>query len=177
MQTAAKGFSMQFIPSLRVVVAAALGCAQLVHAPALYATTSTATFTARIIIQADCQVLSPTTLDFGTVSDLTSDRDETSTFSVQCTNTTPYDIGLNEGTTSGGTVATRKMTSSSETVDYRMYSDPSRSTVWGNTVGTDTIGGTGNGAAQAFTIYGRAPVQTTPGPGLYTDTVTITIIF
>src|SRR5689334_21257750 len=98
------------------------------------AATSTATFTAQIIIEADCQVLSPTTLDFGTVGALTAAHDATSTFSVQCTNTTPYNIGLNQGTTSGGTTATRKMTSGSATIDYRMYSDSSHLVTWGNTI-------------------------------------------
>jgi spore coat protein U-like protein len=141
------------------------------------ATTSTATFTAQIVIQADCQVLSPTTLDFGTAGNLVANRDATSTFSVQCTNTTPYNIGLNQGSTSGGTIATRKMASGGATVDYRMYSDSNRSTIWGNTVGTDVIGSTGTGSTQSFTIYGRTPAQSTPAPGTYTDTVTITVNF
>lgn len=141
------------------------------------ATTTTATFTAQIIIQANCQILSPTNLNFGTTGALTSNEDATSTFSVQCTNTTPYNIGLNAGTTTGGTTTTRLMTFGSATVSYKMYADSSRSTNWGNTVGTDTVSGTGNGAAQSYTIYGRVPAQTTPAPATYTDTVTITVTY
>lgn len=141
------------------------------------AATATATFNAQITIQANCQVLSPTNLNFGTVGALASNQDATSTFSVQCTNTTPYSIGLNEGTTAGGTTTTRLMTSGSATVSYRMYSDAGRGTNWGNTVGTDTVSGTGNGTTQNFTIYGRVPTQTTPAPATYTDTVTITVTY
>ena len=68
------------------------------------------------------------------------------------------------GPASGATVATRKMTSGAATVNYTLYSDSGRTTVWGNTIGTDTVAGTGNGAAQTLTVYGRVPPQTTPAP-------------
>jgi spore coat protein U-like protein len=141
------------------------------------AATTTATFTAQIIIQASCLILSPGNLDFGTAGALAANVDATAAFQVQCTNTTPYNVGLNAGTTGGGTVATRKMTSGSATVDYRMYTDAARTTNWGDTVGVDTVSNTGTGAAQSFTVYGRVPAQPTPAPATYTDTVTITVTY
>jgi spore coat protein U-like protein len=39
------------------------------------------------------------------------------------------------------------------------------------------VSATGNGADQTFTIYGRVPAQTTPAPGTYTDTVTVTVTY
>jgi len=141
------------------------------------AATTTATFTSQIIIAANCQILSTNTLNFGTAGVLSANVDTTTTFQVQCTNTTPYNVGLNAGSTAGGTIAVRKMTSGSATVDYEMFSDSARTTNWGNTVGTDTVAGTGNGAAQTLTVYGRVPAQTTPAPATYTDTVTITVTF
>ena len=118
---------------------------------------------------------STNTLNFGTQNLLSANVDVSANFSVQCTNTTPYNIGLNAGSTVGGTVATRLMTSGAATVQYRMYSDAARTTNWGNTVGTDTVGGTGSGSAQALTIYGRVLAQATPAPATYNDTVTVTI--
>jgi spore coat protein U-like protein len=103
--------------------------------------------------------------------------DQTSTVQLTCTNTTPYNIGLNAGTGSGATVATRKLTSGANTVNYTLYSNSGRTTVWGNTVSTDTVAGTGNGAAQNYTVYGRIPAQTTPAPGNYTDTITVTVTY
>jgi len=47
----------------------------------------------------------------------------------------------------------------------------------GNTVSTDTVAATGNGASQSYTVYGRVPAQTTPAPGTYTDTVTVTVTY
>jgi spore coat protein U-like protein len=48
---------------------------------------------------------------------------------------------------------------------------------WGQTIGTDTVAATGNGAAQPFTVFGQVPAQTTPSPGLYTDTITVTVTY
>jgi spore coat protein U-like protein len=143
--------------------------------PSAEAAVATGTFTSTITLQASCQVVSTNTLDFGTQNVLAANVDVQANFTVQCTNTTPYNVGLNAGSTAGGTIATRLMTSGAATVAYQMYSDAGRSVNWGNTPGTDTVSGTGNGGAQALTIYGRVPVQATPAPATYNDTVTVTI--
>ena len=49
--------------------------------------------------------------------------------------------------------------------------------MWGNTVGTDTVSATGSGASQAYTVYGRVPMQTTPAAATYTDTITVTVTY
>jgi spore coat protein U-like protein len=141
------------------------------------ASTATSTFNATLTLQTSCQVASNNTLSFGTQGVLSANTDATTTFNVQCTNTTPYNVGLNAGTTSGGSTSTRLLTSGSDTVAYKMYSDSARTTNWGNTVGTDTVAGTGNGAQQTLTIYGRVPAQTTPAPATYNDTVTVTVTY
>ena len=141
------------------------------------ATTTTSTFTATLTIQASCQVLSPNTLNFGSNGVLVSNVDTTATFTVQCTNTTTYNVGLNAGTTTGGTTTTRLLNNGGTTIAYKMFSDSGRTTNWGNTVGTDTVAGTGNGAQQTLTVYGRVTPQTTPAPATYTDTVTVTVTY
>jgi spore coat protein U-like protein len=70
---------------------------------------------------------------------LTANVDNTFTLNVQCTNTTPYHIGLDAGTGTAATVAVRKMTNGSNTINYSLYTDSTRTTVWGNTVGTDSF--------------------------------------
>jgi spore coat protein U-like protein len=141
------------------------------------ATTTTTTFPVQITITASCTINSASTHDFGNQGVLTANVDQTSTIQVQCTNTTPYNIGLNAGIGTGATVAARKMTNGANTVTYSLYSDSGRTTVWGNTVGTDTVAATGNGAAQSYTAYGRVPPQTTPTPAVYTDTITVTVTY
>jgi spore coat protein U-like protein len=144
---------------------------------AVFGSTTTTTFQTQITLQATCTIVSATTLDFGTQGVLAANIDQASTLQVQCTNTTPYNIGLNAGTGSGATVATRKMTSGGATINYSLYSDSGRTTVWGNTVGTDTVPATGNGASQSYPVYGRVPAQTTPAPATYTDTITVTVTY
>jgi spore coat protein U-like protein len=58
-----------------------------------------------------------------------------------------------------------------------LYRDSARSLTWGQTVGTDTAAGTGTGAAQTLTVYGRVAPQNTPAAGTYTSTVTATVTF
>lgn len=142
------------------------------------AATTTSTFAVTMTITADCLITSSNTLAFGSSGVLAANVDANTTLGVQCTNTTPYNIGLNAGTGSGATVASRKMTGpSSALINYSLYTTAGRTTVWGNTVGTDTVAGTGNGSTQTSTIYGRVPSQSTPAPGSYTDTVTVTVTF
>jgi spore coat protein U-like protein len=142
-----------------------------------YAATATSTFTVSATIVAECLINSASTLGFGSQGVLIANVDQTSTIVVQCTNTTTYDIGLDAGTGTGASVATRKLTGGGATINYRLYSDSGRTTVWGNTVSTDTVAATGNGAAQSYTVYGRIPAQTTPAPAAYSDTITITVTY
>lgn len=142
------------------------------------AATDTDTFQVSITIQGACQVVATNTLDFGTQGILASDIDATTTLSVQCTDGTAYDIGLDAGTGAGATIATRKMTGpASATIDYLIYSDPGRTQLWGVSIPADTVSGTGDGAQQDYTVYGRVPGQTTPAAGTYTDTITVTVTF
>jgi len=143
----------------------------------LCAATATTTMTVQMTITATCLVNSASALNFGTQGVLATNVDQTSTLQVTCTNTTPYNIGLNVGTGAGATVAARKMTSGANTVNYTLYRNSTRTTLWGNTVGTDTVAATGNGAAQSYTVYGRVPPQAAPAPGTYTDTITVTVTY
>ena len=51
--------------------------------------------------------------------------------------------------------------------------------LWGDeTGGTGALTGTGSGASQTLTLYGRVPGgQPTPAIGTYSDTVTATVEF
>jgi spore coat protein U-like protein len=141
------------------------------------ALTVTSTFTTQLTVTSACVINSTSIMDFGSQGVLTANVDTTSALAVQCTNTTPYNIGLDAGLGAGATVAMRKMTNGSSTINYLLYSDSGRTTVWGNTVGTNTVGATGNGASQSYTVYGRVPAQTTPAAAAYTDTITVTVTY
>ncbi|MEI3806533.1 spore coat U domain-containing protein [Agrobacterium sp. CCNWLW32] len=154
-----------------------LSLAALVFTPvSSLAQVASTNFTVQITIQAACQINSAGNLNFGTNGVIGSDIDATSDVIVQCTASTPFSLGLSAGAGSGATVANRLMTSpAGATISYSLYTTAAHSTVWGNTVGTDRQTGTGTGAPQTFTVYGRVPAQTTPAVGVYTDTVTATL--
>lgn len=139
------------------------------------AATSTASFQVTATVAATC-VISATNLAFGTYSGVQSDS--TSTLSATCTNTTPYTVGLSVGAATGSTTSARSMTGpGAALLGYAMYRDSARTLNWGSTAGTDTGGGTGSGAAQTLTVYGRVPGGQYVAPGAYTDTITATITF
>ncbi len=154
---------------------ALLSVAGLIGAPAYASTTATTTFSVTATVNATCTI-SATNLAFGTYTGTAVSQQ--STVSVTCSNTTPYNVGLNAGTTTGATVTTRQMAGpSGATLSYALYSDTAHTVNWGNTVGTDTVTGTGNGAAQALTVYGLITAGQYPSPGSYTDTVTATVTY
>lgn len=153
--------------------------AMTASAPALAATTTT-TFGVSATVEAQCTITSAAAMAFGTVGSLASNVDKTSDIVIKCTNTTPFNIGLNAGTATSATVTTRKMTgtgASPATLSYSLFSDSARTVNWGNTVGTDTKSGTGTGSDATFTVYGRIPIQTAPKPDTYSDTITVTVTY
>src|SRR5262245_23046974 len=143
-----------------------------------HAATATSTFQVKITITAQCLAATTNDLDFGSTGFLSSNVDAQSSISVQCTNTTPYDVGFDQGV-NGASVTARKLKGgpTNELISYAIYRDSSRSLNWGNTVGTDTVSATGNGSAQTIQVYGRVPPQSTPTPGNYTDTITVTVTY
>jgi len=156
--------------------AAVLGCVVfgLVSRPALAATVTT-TFGVNATVQATCLV-SATAMAFGTYTGVVATS--TSAVSVTCTNTTPYNVGLSAGLATGATVTTRSMTGpASALLGYALFSDSARTVNWGQTIGTDTVTGTGNGSVQAITVYGQAAAAQYVAPGVYTDTITATVTY
>ena len=138
-------------------------------------TTVTDTFDVMIQIDAFCAITNPTNLDFGTNTLLNANIDNSSTFDVQCTNTTPFDIGLDGGANFSG--SRRMSDGAGNFVSYSLYQDVGYATAWGDGIGVDTLADTGDGNANGYTVFGRVPVQTTPAPGNYIDTVTIEVTY
>lgn len=140
----------------------------------------------RQVVQAtytrECRVGTVGTLDFGTSGIITQAIDASTSVSVACTVNTPYSVGLSAGQASGATTSTRRLTGQAApfaTIDYGLYRDAARSLNWGNDTagGSDTQNGTGTGLAVVYPIYGRVPVQDTPEPGDYQDTLQLVVVF
>ncbi len=146
--------------------------------PGFGQTTVNANLAVQITITAACQINSAAPLNFGSNGVLANNVDVDTTIVVQCTNSTPFNIGLGPGTGTGATFANRLMTATSgATIGYNLYTTAGRTTVWGNTSTTNWQPGTGTGAPQTFTVHGRVQAQTTPAAGTYTDTVAVTLTY
>ncbi len=162
--------------SITAAFFAAMAATSTVALPA----TTTTTFAVTAIVGASCTLGTVTTLGFGTYDPLTAtDNDATTSIAVTCTLLTSYNIGLNAGTTTGGTVAQRKMqgVTPANTLNYNLYSNAGRTTIWGNTIGTNTVAATGSGTAQNHTVYGRIANGTAANADTYSDTITVTVTY
>jgi len=134
--------------------------------------TATTHFSLTVIIQSACTI-SANSLSFGNYSG--AQLRATTTLSVTCTDTIPYNVGLNAGTATGATVTNRLMTGPGGTLlHYTLFSNSSYSTNWGNSAGS-WVSGTGTGGAQTLTVYGQIPANQQAISGTYTDTITATV--
>jgi spore coat protein U-like protein len=147
-------------------------------APAMAATASS-TLSVTATVTANCTV-STSAVAFGNVNTISGSAvDATGSISVTCTNGTAWSAAAGAGGGTGATVAARKMLSGSNLLNYALYSDSGRTTLWGDgTLTTAAITGTGSGSAQSSTIYGRvASGQTSAPAGSYADTVAVTVTY
>lgn len=126
-------------------------------------------------VQPDCTI-SATNLVFGSYSQ--TQLDGQSQISLTCTPGTAWSVGLNQGNFPGATVTTRRISGPGLfSLMYSLYRDATRTLNWGNTVGSDTVSGTGTGGVQTITVYGRIPASQPAAAGGYRDTIIGTITF
>jgi spore coat protein U-like protein len=123
------------------------------------------------------------TIDFGTMSSISSSVDVASSSGsgsivVTCTPGVAASIALDYGV-NGGDSAGRYLINSAgtQTLEYQLYQDSDRSTVWG----TDSLAYSIESfpdATQTYTVYARLfAVSDMPAAGTYTDTVTVTLTY
>jgi spore coat protein U-like protein len=112
--------------------------------------------------------------------DASAPVDGSADLSVRCSNGTLYTVKLGNGT--NGNIAQRLLKSGSNVLEYNLYTAAARSTIWGETTGTNTVGGTGQGMsstkANTHTVYGtiaNSPANQDAPVGLYTDSVAVTV--
>ncbi|WP_323123093.1 Csu type fimbrial protein [Burkholderia alba] len=137
----------------------------------------TFSFTATATVINNCNITA-TNVAFAPTGVIRTALTATGTINAQCTNGDAFEIALNGG--GSGSVAARTMLRSGGggSVNYQLYQDAAHSIAWGDgTSGTSMATGTGSGTSQALTVYGLVPVQATPAPGSYSDTITATISF
>jgi len=89
-----------------------------------------------------------------------------------------YTIRLNAG--ANGILAARRMSSGANRLVYNLYTNPGRSTIWGD-------GSAGSSVVSEFSllvllsternyaVFGRIPAGQNVAPGSYTDTIVVTV--
>jgi spore coat protein U-like protein len=140
--------------------------------------TANTTFRISARVNAVCEIIA-SNLDFGVYSAQgASPLQGTTLLRATCTPNTTYNIGLNEGASPGATVNQRRMAGAAAgTLNYQLYSDSARSSIWGNTPGTDTVTGVGTGLSQDHTVFGSVPAAQLVPAEEYADTITVRIYY
>lgn len=152
----------------------------LAVAGAAQADSKNASFTVSATVAKACTI-DANNMNMGTWSG-TGNLDGATTVTVKCTNGTSYNVALDNGA-NGTSTADRKLGDGAERLSYNLFRDSGRTQVWGSTIGTDTVSGSGTGMATAnarnidvFARIAQADLLAAK-PGTYTDSVTATITY
>ena len=145
--------------------------------------TATSTIMVSVTLSTTCSV-SANPLSFGTYQPGQGSMSASTTLAVRCTRGAPFSVALNAGT-GGGTVTQRLMSFGASKLQYNLYTSAAHTTVWGDgTQSSATVSGIGrgftSGAAITQTVYGQVPdtpANVDLAPGLYTDTITVTVSY
>lgn len=163
--------------SLAGRIALLLGATSLPQAG--WAATATSTLPVSATVTANCTV-STSTLAFGNVNTISgSNVDGTGGLTITCTNGTGWSAAAGVGAGTGASFTSRRMAAGANLLNYNLYTTGGYSTVWGDgTASTGLLTGTGTGAVQSVTVYGRVGLgQTSVPAGAYADTVAITVTY
>jgi spore coat protein U-like protein len=151
------------------------------------AATDTANLSVTASVNTNCTI-GTTPVAFGVYDpNAATPLDATGTVSVACTKgTANITIGLGLGSFAVG--STRQMDDGSgNRLSYELFQPASnaagaacaRTTVWGNTIGTDTLAPVAapSKASRAYSVCGRITAGQDPTAGSYSDTVIATVNF
>ncbi|WP_020649845.1 Csu type fimbrial protein [Solimonas variicoloris] len=126
---------------------------------------------------------STSAVSFGNYSPFSSvDLDTTGTVTVTCTAllsiAVNYTIKLGPGVS--GSFNPRRLSTGPYTLNYNLYTNSTRTSVWGDGTGsTQTVSdGYALGlliVTRNYTVYGRLPARQNAASGVYSDTVVVTV--
>ena len=139
-------------------------------------------------VTAKCLVSSTSVVAFGAYDPVVtnasggSDLDGTGSVGIKCTPGNGTSISLDTGANAAGNQRRMQGPSggSSAFLNYDLYSDSGRTTLWGNGsngASSLAISTSSNAAERTFTVYGRVPKGQDVNVGSFTDTVQVTVNF
>ena len=164
----------------RIAQILALVLAECLVTGAAVAETASANLQVSVMIDPGCAV-STTPVAFTPYSvvgtNATVPDDSTGSVIIQCTTGVVANIGLDTGHWYAGG-SNRMQDGQSHALQYGLYQDASRNTIWGNGPGSwITTPAAPNTNPQTYTVYGRIPAGQSVVSGSYADTVVATVNF
>jgi spore coat protein U-like protein len=120
---------------------------------------------------ADCKITTPATnIDFGSYDPTVTNNNDNGTggFGFKCTKGTAYKVYI---------TGTRAMTSGAETLNFELYADAGRTSVFPNINAAGIAGSATSNAVEIITnIYGRIPAgQDVTAGKTFNQTLTVTV--
>lgn len=93
---------------------------------------------------------------------------------VTCTSATSYTLYLSPGS---GSYDARELVGETTSLIYNLYVDAAYSQVWGDGSGSSAVVSGNSDSTALHDVFGRIPARQNVKPGLYDDTITVTIDF
>ena len=165
--------SFSFKTTFKVIALAAL-CAAAGMAPSAIAGEANAQLNVSVRIVASCRfTVDNASLSFGDVEQDAGSASAQTELGVLCSSKQPYAIGFDYGEHAEG--GQRRMSDGSDGVAYQLYADASHRTPLGPIGSSGAVRGVGNGGEQTVPVYGKLEVASDTPPGVYNDTVRLTV--
>lgn len=171
---------MQTAKRIVVGLIVGLAVASPIAQPTLLAATATANVTVSATVATNCTITGGA-LAFGAydplVTHATNPKDGSGAITVACTKgASGVTIDLGQGQNYAGG---RRMIAGGEVVNYQLYSDSGRTTIWGSTSDGSTVAVAAptSKAPVTYTVYGRITGGQDVAAGSYADTVVATVNF
>jgi spore coat protein U-like protein len=163
-----------------LIVLASVALAAIASESGLGAQVQSTSLTVTASVTKNCTI-STSPVNFGAYDPVAAHAaaplDGTGTVIVTCTKGAPAKVGLGIGSNAQGT--TRRMSGGTAAfLLYELYRDPSRTTIWGDTLDTALdVPAAPDRNPRTFTVYGRVAQAQDASVGSYTDTVVATVNF
>lgn len=104
--------------------------------------------------------------------------DAAATLVVKCTPNTAYAVDIDDGLHARGNNRRRMFSASSNRyIDYNVFMDARRASIWGKGSTKNLTGNSGSGAPVSIPVYGRVPAAFLIAAGDYKDTLLVTLNF
>lgn len=136
--------------------------------------------TTSVFAQSPSCTISVTSVAFGNYNVFTTTPDDsTGTITYRC-NSSAANISITLSDGSSSTFNPRTLRKGTEVLNYNLYRNAARTTIWGNGTGGTSVytqSNPPNNTNVSVTVYGRIPALQDVSAGNYTDTVSAVINF